>query len=196
VNPLPPRLLGLHLLSRRTPLALTLILATAAVLWLLGPLTTGTSPFAGTLPLVLVTGAAGIIAASAQSPFGDPERATWPVRWLRLIHVLALVVVTAGLLGLARAGHDPLAAIRNLAGFAGLALLTTTVITPGLAWIAPLAYTIYCSGPLDIGSTSLWSWPALPSSDHTAYLIALALLGTGMVCFTRSGTRERHADPG
>ena len=160
MNPLPLRLLGLHALSRRTPLALTLVLATAAALWLLVPLTVGTSPFAGTLPLVLVTSTAGVIAASAQSPFGDPERATWPERWLRLIHLLALVAVTAALLALARAGHDPLAVIRNLAGFAGLALLTATVITPGLAWITPLAYTVYCSGPLDIHRTSLWSWPA------------------------------------
>jgi hypothetical protein len=196
VNLLPPRLLGLHLLSRRTPLALTLILAVAAADWLLAPLTTGTGAFAGTLPLVLATGAAGIIAASAQSPFGDPERATWPVPRLRLIHVLALTVAASGLLGLARTGHDPLAAIRNVAGFTGLALLTATVTSAGLAWIAPLAYTIYCSGPLDVRTVNLWSWPALPSSDHGACLIALLLLGAGVASITRAGTRERYADPG
>ena len=196
MNQLPPRLAGLHLLSRRTPLALALIMAVAAADWLLAPLTTGTGAFAGTLPLVLVTGAAGIIAASAQSPFGDPERATWPVPWLRLIHVLALMVAAAGLLALARTGHDPLAAIRDLAGFTGLALLTATVISAGLAWIVPLAYTIYCSGPLDVHSVNLWAWPALPSSDHAAYLIALLLLGAGVASITRAGTRERYADPG
>ena len=76
MNPLPPRLVWLHLRSRRAPLALALVIAIAAVLRLMQPWAVGPGPFAGTLPLALATGAAAIIAASTQSPFADPEHAT------------------------------------------------------------------------------------------------------------------------
>jgi hypothetical protein len=195
MNLLAPRLVWLHLLSRRVPLGLTLIIVIAATLRLMQPWTQSPGTFAGMLPLVLAVGAAAIIAASAHSPFADPERATWPVPWLRLVQVSALTAAAAGLLGLARLGHDPLAAIRNLAGFTGLALITATVISAALAWITPLAYTIYCSGPIDIRQPSLWSWPALPSGNHTATLIALGLLGTGVAAISSAGAHDRHADP-
>src|SRR5262249_8470189 len=110
----------------------------------------------------LATGAAAIIAASTQSPFADPEHATWPAPRLRLIQVAAFVLAAAGLLGLARLGHDPLAAIRNLAGFTGLALITGTLISAPLAWITPLAYVLYCGAQIDIQAVSLLSSPAPP----------------------------------
>src|SRR5215813_10831160 len=144
MNALPPRLVWLHLRSRRAPLALALVIAIAAVLRLMQPWAVGPGPFAGTLPLALATGAAAMIAASTQSPFAGPERATWPAPWLRLIQVAAFVLAAAGLLALARLGHDPLAAIRNLAGLTGLALITATLISAPLAWITPLAYVLYC----------------------------------------------------
>jgi hypothetical protein len=195
MNPLPPRLVWLHLRSRHAPLALALIIAIAGVLRLMQPWAVGPGPFAGTLPLALAVGAAGIIATSAQSPFADPEHATWPAPRLRLIQVAAFVLAAAGLLGLARLGHDPLAAIRNLAGFTGLALITATVISAPLAWITPLAYVFYCGGMIDSQAVSLWSWPALPSSNHTATLIALLLLGAGTIAITRFGTRDSQPTP-
>jgi hypothetical protein len=190
------RLLWLHLLSRRAPLALILIVAVAAVLRAMQPWTEGGGEFAGLLPLVVVVAAAAVIATSARSPFGEPERATYPVSRLRLIQVTALLLAAAGLLGLARLGHDPLAAIRNLGGFTGLALLTAAVISAPLSWITPLALTIYCGGPIDIQDVSLWSWPALPSSNATAALIAIALLGAGVTAITRVGAHDRQPDPG
>jgi hypothetical protein len=185
----------LHLLSRRVPLGLTLIIVIAAALRLMQPWTESPGVFAGMLPLVLAVGAAAIIAASTQSPFADPERAAWPVPWLRLIQLTALVLAATGLLGLARLGHDPLAAVRNLAGFTGLALITATVISAPLSWITPLAYTIYCSGPIDIRQVNLLSWPALPSSNDTATLIALLLLGAGVAAISSAGPHDRHPDP-
>jgi hypothetical protein len=190
------RLLWLHLLSRRAPLALILIVAVAAVLRAMQPWTEGGGEFAGLLPLVVVVAAAAVIATSARSPFGEPERATYPVSRLRLIQVTALLLAAAGLLGLARLGHDPLAAIRNLGGFTGLALLTAVVISAPLSWITPLALAIYCGGPIDIQDVSLWSWPALPSSNATAALIAIALLGAGVTAITRVGAHDRQPDPG
>ena len=195
MNPLPPRLVWLHLRSRRAPLALTLITAIAAVLRLMQPWATGPGPFAGTLPLALATGAAAIIAASTQSPFADPEHATWPAPRLRLIHVAAFVLAAAGLLGLARLGHDPFAAIRNLAGLTGLALITATLISAPLAWITPLAYVFYCGGAIDGQIVNLWSWPALPSTNHSATVIALLLLSGGTLAITRFGARDSQPTP-
>jgi hypothetical protein len=195
MNARPARLLWLHLLSRRVPLALALITAAAAVLRAVQPWTEGTGEFAGMLPLVLTVAAAAVIATTTSSPFGEPERATSPLPWLRLIHVLAILLAAAGLLALARLHHDPLSAIRNLAGFTGLALLTAAVISAPLSWITPLAYVIYCGGPIDIHQVSLWSWPALPSSNNPATLIALLLLSAGLITITRTGAHDRHADP-
>jgi hypothetical protein len=195
MNPLPPRLAWLHLRSRRAPLALALVIAIAAILRALQHWTTGSGVSARTLPLVLTVAAAAIIAASSPSPFGDPERATWPPPRLRLIQAAAFVPTAAGLLALARLGHDPLAAIRNLAGFTGLALITATVLNALLSWITPLAYALYCSGQIDLQAVNLWSWPALPSSNHTALLIALLLLGAGVTAITRFGARDREPAP-
>jgi hypothetical protein len=196
MNPVSSRLLWLHLLSRTTPLALTLIAVIAAVLRAVQRWTEGTSVFAAMLPLVLVVGAAAVIATSTRSPFGEPERATYPLPRLRLIQIMTLLLAAAGLLGLARLGHDPLSAIRNLAGFTGLALMTAAVIGAPLSWITPLAYAIYCGGPIDIRDITLWSWPALPSSSVRATLIALLLLGVGVTSITRAGAHGRHPDPG
>jgi len=195
MNPLPTRLVWLHLRSRHAPLATALIIAIAAVLRLMQPWAVGPGPFAGTLPLALATGAAAIIAASTQSPFADPEHATWPAPRLRLIQVAAFVLAAAGLLALARLGHDPLAAIRNLAGLTGLALITATLISAPLAWITPLAYVLYCGAMIDAQAVSLWSWPALPSANHTATVIALVLLSTGITAITRFGARDSQPTP-
>ena len=195
MNPLPTRLVWLHLRSRHAPLATALIIAIAAVLRLMQPWAVGPGPFAGTLPLALATGAAAIIAASTQSPFADPEHATWPAPRLRLIQVAAFVLAAAGLLALARLGHDPLAAIRNLAGLTGLALITATLISAPLAWITPLAYVLYCGAMIDAQAVSLWSWPALPSANHTATVIALLLLGAGTTAITRFGAHDSQPTP-
>jgi hypothetical protein len=196
VTPASGRLLWLYLLSRRTPLALILVIAVAAVLRAVQPWTEGSGEFAAMLPLVLAVAVAAVIAASTRSPFGEPEHATYPLPWLRLIQVTALLLAAAGLLGLARLGHDPLSAVRNLGGFTGLALITAAVIGAPLAWITPLAYAIYCGGPLDIQAVTLWSWPALPASNRTAALIALLLLGAGITFITRAGAHDHDTDPG
>lgn len=189
------RLLLLHLRSRRVPLTVLLLAVTAGVLRAIRPLTEGGSEFAVLLPLVLTVAAAGLIAASTRSPFGDPERATFPLPRLRLIHLLTLVGVGVATIGAARVGDDPGAAVRNVAGLAGLALLATPVIGAALAWIAPLAYAIYCGGPVDIHEVGLSAWPALPGADTTATLIALTLLVVGVATVTVAGARDQRTDP-
>jgi hypothetical protein len=182
------RLVHLHLRSRRVPLVLLLIVVTAVILRAVKPWTETTGEFAALLPLVLAVAAAGLVASSTRSPFGDPEHATYPLRRLRLVQVLILVAVSMVLLGVTRIGDDPLATMRNVAGFTGLALLTTPFVGASLAWITPLAYTIYCGGPVDVREVDLWTWPALPSSDTTAAVIALVLLSAGLIVITRLGS--------
>lgn len=189
------RLLLLHLRSRHVPLTVLLLAVTAGVLRAIRPLTQGGSEFAVLLPLVLTVGAAGLIAASTRSPFGDPERATFPLPRLRLIHLLVLVGVGVAMIGAARVGNDPGAALRNMAGLTGLALLTTPIIGAALAWIAPLAYVIYCGGPVDVHQIGLSAWPALPGTDTTATLIALALLAIGVATVAVTGARDQRTDP-
>ena len=76
------RLVRLHLASRRVPgalaaLALCGLVLRAALYW---HWSLGSGPGAQELAVVLEAGAASVIAVTAQSPFGDPERATG--RWL------------------------------------------------------------------------------------------------------------------
>ncbi len=73
-----PRLVLLHLLSRRAPVALAVLGVTAGVLRLALDLHWVARSGAGAqqVPLVVVAAAAAVIAASTRSPFGDPERAT------------------------------------------------------------------------------------------------------------------------
>ncbi len=117
------RLIHLHLRSRRVPLVPLLVAATAVLLRAAKPWTETTGEFAALLPLILAVAAAGLVASSTRSPFGDPERATYPLRRLRVVQVVVLVVVSIALLGVARIGDDPLATMRNVAGFTGLALV-------------------------------------------------------------------------
>ena len=175
------RLPMLFLRSRRVPITIGLLVVVAVVLRLVKGWTEEHGEFAGLLPLVLAVAAGSLVAASTYGPFGDPERATHPVRRLRSIQLALLIPLAAGLLGLARIGDDPLAAMRNVAGLTGLALLTVPVSGPSLAWIIPLAYVIYCGGPIDVQQVGLWSWPALPSSNVLAMVIALGLLTIGTV---------------
>lgn len=195
MNPPPARLLRLHLRSRRTTLAAALVAATAGLLRLARPWTLGDGEFAQLLPLALAVAAAASIAASNRSPFGEQERTTHPLPRLRLTHTLLMVALAAPLMALARLGADPTAAARNVAGLTGLALLATPLLGATLAWIPPLAYVIYCGGPLDIHQVTLWAWPALPSSNTGAALIAALLLLAGLAVTYLVGARDHRIDP-
>ena len=76
----PPaaRLAWLHLRSRRVPSALVALLACGVALWasLHYHWWLGTGNAADELPMILQGCAAGIIAVTTHSPFGEPERAT------------------------------------------------------------------------------------------------------------------------
>lgn len=189
------RMYVLYLRSRRVPLAVLLMVVIAGVLGGVGPLTDSGSEFAVLLPLVLLVAVAAVIAASTRSPFGDPERATFPLPRLRLVHLMALVAIGVVLGGLARLGHDPAAGMRDVAGLTGLALLGTPLVGAALGWILPLAYVVYCGGPVDIHQVGLSAWPALSGDNFWAALIALTLLTAGVGTVTAVGAREHRTDP-
>ena len=144
------RLMRLHAVSRRLPAALVLLAAFAA--GLRGALYGHWDSYGALqLPLIFEAACAAIIAVTAGSPFGEPERATG--RWLPFLRLGVAVTLTglaAGALAAAGAGR-PLAGgfpdiLRNLAGLVGIGLLCAAVLGAPLAWTGPLTYLVLSVG--------------------------------------------------
>ena len=147
------RLMRLHAVSRRLPAALVLLAAFAA--GLRGALYGHWDSYGALqLPLIFEAACAAIIAVTAGSPFGEPERATG--RWLPFLRLGAAVTLTGlavGALAAAAAGL-PLAGgfpdiLRNVAGLTGLGLLCAALLGGPLAWTGPLAYLFVGAFGLD-----------------------------------------------
>jgi hypothetical protein len=153
------------------------------------------------LPLVAEAAAAGVIAVTVASPFGDPERAAG--RWLpflRLATALALTAVAVSVLAGAGAGAHmaggTLDVLRNTAGLVGLGLLCAAVVGGGLAWAGPLGYLV-------IGVYGLytqwhppalrtpWIWPARPPHDLGAAICAGLVFVAGVAVFAVRGARDQ-----
>ncbi|HVV20711.1 MAG TPA: hypothetical protein VHF06_14855 [Pseudonocardiaceae bacterium] len=184
------RLLGLFLSGRRTTTALTVTAAIVVVLRVTQPWTRGQDGLPQLLPLLLDVAVAAVIGACCQSPFGEPERATTPLPWLRLTHVTLLVAFACAALTLAQP-DDLGVAVRNAVGLAGIALLAAVVTGGALSWTVPLGYVVYCAGAMDLHTTSLWSWPALAATDRTATVIAVSFLVAGALAMAVRGARDR-----
>ncbi len=196
--PQPPglRLLRLHLASRRVPIALTVFAACAVVLrialhwhWI-----ETTGPLAHELPLVIETGTAVTIAVTARDPFGEPERATG--RWLPYLRLVAAVALTAAAVGALAAGAAAadlpggvLEVLRNVAGLAGIGLLSAAVLGSP-AWTGPLAYLGVAEVALFGNWQSPWIWPARPPHDVGAALCSAVVFAVGVVAVTMRGSRE------
>lgn len=82
-------------------------------------------------------------------------------------------------------------AVRNAAGLADMTLLVATVIGGSLSWTVSLAYTVYCAAAIGLHTTYLWSWPALAATNHTATVLALVSLATGLLAMTAWGAQDR-----
>jgi hypothetical protein len=193
------RLVRLHAVSRRLPLALALLAACAA--GLRGTLYGHWDAYGALqLPLIFETGCAAVIAVTAGSPFGEPERATG--RWLpflRLGAAVALTALAAGLLAAAGTGL-PLAGgfpdvLRNVAGLTGIGLLAAALLGGPLAWTGPLAYLVagvyalYTDWHPPALSTP-WLWPGRPPHDVGGALCAAVVFGAGLAAVTIRGARD------
>jgi hypothetical protein len=192
------RLMRLYAVSRRLPAAVVLLAACAA--GLRGALYGHWDAYGALqLPLTFEAGCAAVIAVTAGSPFGDPERAAGPrLPLLRLGAAAALTALAAGLLaaagtGMPLAGGFP-AVARNLAGLTGLGLLGAVLLGGPLAWTGPLAYlfagvyALYTDWHPPALSTP-WLWPGRPPHDVGGALCAAAVFAAGLIAITVRGGR-------
>jgi hypothetical protein len=192
------RLVRLHAASRRLPAALALLAACAVGLH--GALYGHWDSYGALqLPLIFEAGCAAVIAVTAGSPFGEPERATG--RWLPFLRLGATVTLTglavgalaAASVGVPLAGGFPDIA-RNVAGLTGIGLLCAAVLSGPLAWTGPLTYLVvglyglYTDWHPPALSTP-WIWPARPPYDAGGALCAAAVFAAGLAAITIRGAR-------
>jgi hypothetical protein len=199
------RLVWLYLRSRRVLSALAGLLACGLVLYaaLEHHWWYGTGNAAQELPNLLAGCAAAIIGVTTHSPFGEPERATG--RWLPFLRsalVLALCGAAIGFLAVgAAAGFDPragtglvqgvLPVVRNVLGFAGIALLLSLAIGGLLSWTGPLAYFGICQCAAIANYSEPITWAARPPADRGGWIAALVVFAVGLIAFTIRGPRIR-----
>lgn len=196
-RPAPPRTAGLRLLrlhsaSRRVPVAVAAIAACAAILRLALQHHWGAQ--AQQVPLVIEAATATIITATTHSPFGESERATG--RWLpylRLGLALALTTIAVAALAVGSAGAHlaggDLELLRNVAGLAGLGLLSAPLIG-AYAWAGPIAYAVLAEYALTANWTSPWIWPGRSPDDPTAAIWAVLVFFVGVAVIAMWGARD------
>lgn len=199
------RLAWLHLRSRRAPAALVALLTCGVALWasLHYHWGLGTRNAADELPMILQGCAAGIIAVTTHSPFGEPERATgWRLPVLRTGLVLALCGAAIGLFALGAAvAYSPqsgvhlaggiLAVARNVLGMTGIGLACCLVTGALTAWTGPLAFTAVSQFALIANYSWPLTWPARPPDDRGGWIAAMAVFAVGLAAFTVKGPRVR-----
>jgi hypothetical protein len=200
------RLMRLFAVGRRIPYAVAAIAACAIGLRvaLLGH---WDAYGALQLPLIFETAAATSVAATAASPFGEPERlgGRW-LPFLRLTAAVALTALAAGAL-MAAAGTGAhlaggtLDVLRNVAGITGTGLLCAAVLGGGLSWTGPTGYLIagvyalytQWHGP---ALNTPWLWPARPAHDLGGALCAALVFTAGLTVITVRGARDRPGETG
>jgi hypothetical protein len=199
------RLLRLHLISRRVPVAL-ITLAGCGVLmqWAVRSAlsqnhTSGARTSAEQLGLLLEAAAAAVVSAAMHGPFGEPERATGHrLHWLRLASALLLTGVALGAVAAGVAGTaipvGSLAVARDTAGMIGVGLLCAVVVGGHFAWVGPTSYFVIAAYAVADKWASPWTWPARPGHDVGGAVCALSLLTAGIIAITVLGPRERAKD--
>jgi hypothetical protein len=199
------RLAWLHLRSRRVPAALAALLACGVALWasLHYHWWLGTGNAADELPMILQGCAAGIIAVTTYSPFGEPERATGRrLPFLRVALVLALCGAAIGFFALgAAAAYHPrsgaylaggiLPVARNVLGMTGIGLISCLVAGALIAWTGPLAFTAISQLALIANYSEPLTWPTRPPADRGGWIAAMVVFAVGLIAFIIKGPRIR-----
>lgn len=193
------RLVWLHAVSRRVPMALAAIVACGVGLRiaLIGH---WDAYGALQLPLVCEAAVAAVVTITTASPLGEPERVAghW-LPWLRLGAVAVLTAAAVGALSAgAVGGHlagGTLDVLRNVAGLVGIGLLCAAVLGGGLAWVGPTAYLI--AGVYALYTewhppavTTPWLWPARPAHDLGGAVCASVVFACGLAVITMRGARD------
>jgi hypothetical protein len=202
------RLAWLHLCSRRAPAALLALLACGVTLWasLRYHWWLGSGNATDELPMILQGCAAGIIAVTAHSPFGEPERAVGRrLAVLRAALVLALCGAAIGLFALgAMAAYSPRSGVylaggilpvaRNILGMTGIGLAFCLVTGALTAWTGPLAFTVISQFALNGNYSWPLTWPARPPADRGGWIAALVVFAVGLAALAIRGPRIRQSD--
>jgi hypothetical protein len=198
------RLAWLHLRSRRVPAALAALLACGVAQWASLHYHWWLDPArADEVPMILQGCAAGIIAVTMHSPFGEPERAAGlRLPLLRAGVVLALCGAAVGFFALgAAAAYDPrggvylaggdLPVVRDVLGMTGIGLIFCQVTGALIAWIGPLAVTAISRFALVANYSEPLTWATRPPADRGGWIAALAVFAVGLISFTIRGPRIR-----
>ncbi|MDQ3512499.1 MAG: hypothetical protein M3462_02360 [Chloroflexota bacterium] len=196
------RLVTLYLRSRLLGTALAVMIASAYVGWYL--LDQSTDPGITKILLIMApVGAATAIGISARSPFGETERITsFRLPALRLGHMAALLAVAAVALAWANGAESDAwtdwVMVRNLAGYAGLSLLTARLLGPSISWLPPVAYamaTFIAIGGIQFDDLTdnqrRWGWPVVPADERFAAWTVGLVLAAGLFLVCTGGGRDR-----
>jgi hypothetical protein len=150
--------------------------------------------FARQIPLIIEAGIAAVIGVTADSPFGEPERAAG--RWLPYLRLFAALALAGAAFGALAAGSvaqhldgGTLSLLRDLAGFVGLGFLTGAVLGGALAWIGPIGYLAITLPTLAGHWTTPWLWPDRPPHDRGAAICAGLVFAAGLAVATVRGAR-------
>jgi hypothetical protein len=188
------RLARLYAASRRAATCLLVLAACAVALRVALHWLPRTGVYARQIPLTIEAGAAAVIGVTADSPFGEPERAAG--RWLpylRLAAAVGLACAALGVLAAASASQHlaggTLGLLRDLAGFTGIAFLAGAVLGGALAWIGPLGYLAITLPALAGHWSTPWVWPARPPHDRGAAICAGLVFAAGLAVVTVRGAR-------
>jgi hypothetical protein len=196
------RLVRLYAVGRRLPAAAAAIAACAIGLRI-ALLAHWDTYGALQLPLIFEAAAAVSIAATAASPFGEPERLGG--RWLPFLRLTAPAALTAAAIALlaaagtgAHLAGGPLDVLRNVAGITGLGLLTAAVVGGGLSWTVPTGYLVAAIYALYTqwhppALSTPWLWPARPPHDLGGAGCAALVFAAGLAVVALRGARD-HAD--
>jgi hypothetical protein len=198
------RLVRLYAVSRRVPFAV-LAIGACAIGLRIALLGHWDAYGALQLPLVFEAAAAVSIAATAASPFGEPERVTG--RRLPLLRLAVAAALTAAAIGglLAAAGTGghlsggTLEVLRNVAGITGIGLLCAAALGGGLSWTGPTGYLVaavyalYTQWHRPALSTP-WLWPARPAHDLGGAICAALVFAAGVAVTTVRGARDHPSD--
>jgi hypothetical protein len=191
------RLTGLHFRSRSVVRELIWLAAIAAIAWL----TLRGDEAPATRPMLLLFApllAAAAVGAAAYSPFGETEETVGAhLIQLRATHLLGLVALGALLFVVVdAAGGIGWALARNLAGYAGLALLGARFLGANWFWVPPTLFAAF------VGSTCLaavtpnpWAmWPVAPTASGIALMVAVGLFLVGLILVAWHGAKTTVGD--
>jgi len=191
------RLVQLHLLSRRVPAALVVMVACGALFQ--ATLRWHSDQHSLQVPLIIEAAAAAIVAVTTHSPFGESERATGT--WLPYLRLGAAVALTAAAFASLLAGAaganllgGTVALLRNVFGIAGVGLLTAAAIGGSLSWIGPLAYLAVAEEALSGGWHTPWIWPARPPGDFDSVICAALVFASGLTVISLRGAHVTSRD--